>query len=107
MTPKMAHKLATVSSDSLYGAQTNWCSIPLDSTQWFAWLAAPEHDAFSYALMNQAKGYIDGFMTVRKETRQRGGVYWSAYRRHGRTIRKVYLGPTAALTALLAACTPS
>jgi hypothetical protein len=95
----MTHKTATVSSDSLYGAQTNWCSIYLDSAQWFAWLEAPEHTAFSYALMNQAKGYIDGFMTVRKERRQRGHTYWTAYRRQGRSLRKIYLGPTSALTA--------
>ena len=49
--------------------------------QWFAWLEAPENCCFSYALLNHAKGYIDGFMTVRKERRQRGGVYWTAYRR--------------------------
>ena len=95
----MTRKTATVSSDSLYGAQTNWCSIPLDSAQWFAWLEAPENLSFSYALMNHAKGYIDGFMTVRKEPRQRGGAYWTVYRRQGRSIRKIYLGPASVLTA--------
>jgi LuxR family maltose regulon positive regulatory protein len=101
----MTHKTATVSSDcfsaeqTLYGQQTNWCSIRLDSAPWFAWLEAPEHCSFSYALMNHAKGYIDGFMTVRKERRQRGGAYWTAYRRHGRMLRKIYLGPASALTA--------
>ena len=72
---------------------------PLDSPQWFAWLEAPENDGFSYALHNHAKGYIDGFMTVRKERRQRGGAYWTAYRRQGRRLRKIYLGPSASLTA--------
>ena len=52
----------------------------------------------SYALHNHAKGYIDGFMTVRKERRQRGGVYWTAYRRQGRRLRKIYLGPSASVT---------
>ena len=37
-------------------------------------------------------------MTVRKERRQRGGVYWSAYRRQGRRLRKIYLGPSASVT---------
>ena len=37
-------------------------------------------------------------MTVRKERRQRGGVYWSAYRRQGRRLRKIYLGPAASVT---------
>jgi LuxR family maltose regulon positive regulatory protein len=101
----MTRKTATVSAvwpsgeQTLYGEQTNWCNIRLDSAQWFAWLEAPEHCSFSYALLNHAKGYIDGFMTVRKERRQRGGAYWTAYHRQGRHLRKVYLGPASALTA--------
>jgi hypothetical protein len=101
----MTRKTATVSAEgfsgqlTLYGEQTNWCSIRLDSPQWFAWLEAPDHCSFSYALMNHAKGYIDGFMTVRKERRRHGSAYWTAYRRQGRSLRKVYLGLTSALTA--------
>jgi LuxR family maltose regulon positive regulatory protein len=106
----MTHKIATVSETIHYGktgrwrevvldcAQTHERSIPLDSPQWFAWLEAPENSGFSYALHNHAKGYINGFMTVRKERRQRGGVYWSAYRRQGRRLRKIYLGPSASVT---------
>ena len=106
----MTHKIATVSETKRYDkagpcyevtldcAQPHARSIPLDSPQWFAWLEAPENDGFSYALMNHAKGYIDGFMTVRKERRQRGGVYWTAYRRQGRRLRKIYLGPSASVT---------
>ena len=73
-------------------------SIPLDSPAWFAWLEAPTTTRFSYALFNRARGYIDGFMTARKERRQRGGAYWSVYRRHGRQLRKIYVGPSSALT---------
>ncbi len=106
----MTHKTATVTETIRYGKTGRWrevvldCvqtherSIPLDSPQWFAWLETPENDGFSYALHNHAKGYIDGFMTVRKEHRQRGGVYWSAYRRLGRRLRKLYLGPSASVT---------
>ena len=72
--------------------------IFLDTPEWFAWLDAPVTIRFSYALHNRAAGYIDGFMTVRKEKRQRGGVYWTVYRRRGRQLRKVYVGPSAALT---------
>ena len=95
----MTRKIATVSEGDLYGVQTQWQNIRLDSPQWFAWLEVPEHDSFAYALLNPAQGYIDGFMTVRKERRQRGGGYWTAYRRAGRRVRKVYLGPSATLTA--------
>jgi len=72
--------------------------IRLDSPAWFAWLDAPTTTRFSYALYNRAQGYIDGFMTVRKETRQRGGAYWSVYRRREGRLRKVYVGSSAALT---------
>jgi LuxR family maltose regulon positive regulatory protein len=106
----MTHKIATVIETRRYDktgpryevtldrAQSHERNILLDSPQWFAWLDAPENDGFSYALMNHAKGYIDGFMTVRKERRQRGGAYWSAYRRQGRRLRKIYLGPSASVT---------
>ena len=73
--------------------------IRLDTSQWFAWLDDPANTRFSYALHNRTMGYIDGFMTVRKETRQRGTAYWTAYRRCGRRLRKVYIGRAPALTA--------
>ena len=107
----MTHKIATVTETKRFDkaepsfdvtldcAQPHTPTIRLDSPQWFAWLEAPENDTFSYALHNHAKGYIDGFMTVRKERRQRGGLYWSAYRRQGRRLRKLYLGTSASLTA--------
>lgn len=73
-------------------------SIPLDTPAWFAWLDAPTTTRFSYAFFNRARGYIDGFMTARKERRQRGGAYWSLYRRQGRQLRKIYVGSSSALT---------
>lgn len=72
--------------------------IRLDTAEWFAWLEAATTTRFSYALHNRAHGYIDGFLTVRKETRQRGSHYWSVYRRQGRRLYKVYVGPSVALT---------
>ena len=72
--------------------------LRVDSPAWFSWLAAPTTTRFSYPVYDHAHGYIAGFMTVRKERRQRGGAYWVAYRRwHGR-VRKVYLGATSRLT---------
>ena len=72
--------------------------VHLDTPAWFAWLEEPTTTRFSYALHNRAKGYIDGFMTVRKERRQRGTAYWSAYRRQGTRLRKLYIGRSAVLT---------
>jgi hypothetical protein len=73
-------------------------TIYLDTPAWFAWLEAPTTTRFSYALFNRTQGYIDGFMTVRKERRQRGTTYWSVYRRQGPRLRKLYVGPATALT---------
>jgi hypothetical protein len=61
-------------------------------------LEAPTTTHFSYALFNHTRGYIDGFMTVRKERRQRGGTYWTVYRRQGQQVRKIYVGRSTALT---------
>lgn len=72
--------------------------IPLDSQRWFEWLDLPDNNRFSYAYYNHKEGYIDGFMTLRKETRQRGTFYWSAYRRHGAKVRKGYVGTSQLLT---------
>lgn len=73
-------------------------NIYLDSSAWFAWLDAPTTTRFSYALFNRKEGYIDGFMTARKEQRQRGGAYWTVYRRKHKHLYKIYVGPSAMLT---------
>ena len=93
----MAKDIPTVNNAILYDSGCS-ASIRLDSPQWVAWLDVPDNVRFSYALHNRAAGYIDGFMTVRKETRQRGGAYWSAYRRRNGKLRKIYIGQSAALT---------
>jgi LuxR family maltose regulon positive regulatory protein len=95
---KMAYKTPRVSAGVLLDDQTPGPSIPLDSPAWFAWLETPTNVCFSYALFNRKMGYIDGFVTVRKERRQRGGAYWTAYRRQGHHLRKVYFGHSAAVT---------
>jgi hypothetical protein len=74
-------------------------SIRLDSAAWFNWLEQEVTRSFSYALFESRCGYIIGFMTVRKEVRQRGGQYWSVYRRQGGRVRKIYLGQSGSLTA--------
>ena len=73
-------------------------AIRLDTAAWVNWLDAPTTRSFSYPLYDEAHGYIVGFMTVRKETRQRGGMYWSVFRRCGSQLRKIYLGPSRTVT---------
>jgi hypothetical protein len=72
--------------------------IVLDTAAWWSWLDEPTSNRFSYPVFDPTVGYTDGFMTVRKDRRQRGGWYWSVYRRSGGHIRRIYLGRSAALT---------
>jgi LuxR family transcriptional regulator, maltose regulon positive regulatory protein len=71
----------------------------LDTSAWRTWLDDPATTSFSYPVYNPAQGYIEGFMTVRKERRTRGGAYWTAYWRVGGRVRKVYLGRSPAVTS--------
>ncbi len=94
----MHQKLPTVSGDAVYSADLPHGHIRLNTAAWFAWLEAPTTTSFSYPLVDPDAGYVVGFMTVRKEGRQRGGTYWSVFRRCGRRVRKVYLGRSASVT---------
>jgi hypothetical protein len=94
----MTKAIPVVSQAILHDPKHSGATIHLDTPAWFAWLEAPTTTSFSYALFNRARGYIDGFMTLRKERRQRGGTYWSVYRRQGQRLCKLYVGPATALT---------
>lgn len=105
----MSTKLPTVSLVWEYGTGRRWqgeLSAPrertralrVDSAAWFTWLADESTRSFSYPLFDPSCGYIVGYMTVRKEQRQRGGCYWVAYRRCQGRVRKVYLGASSRLT---------
>jgi LuxR family transcriptional regulator, maltose regulon positive regulatory protein len=95
---KMTKSIPVVQDGIVIDDQNQGPTIHLDSQAWFAWLEAPTTTRFSYALFNRSRGYIDGFITVRKERRQRGTAYWTIYRRQGQRLRKVYVGLSAALT---------
>ena len=93
----MAHSLPVVQQGVLFD-DDHGPLIHLDTPAWFAWLDAPATTRFSYALFNRTQGYIDGFMTLRKERRQRGSTYWVVYRRDGSRLRKIYIGASVRLT---------
>ena len=57
--------------------------------EWFAWLDEIQTFAFESPA---------GRFTARKESRQRGGGYWCAYRRASGKLRKKYIGLTPALS---------
>src|SRR6266581_3822770 len=60
-----------------------------DSPEWFTWLGQVSSFAFSGK---------SGHYTARKEAKQRGDRYWSAYLTTGTQLTKKYLGKTADLT---------
>ena len=72
--------------------------LRVDSAAWFEWLEEESSTSFCYPLLDASCGYIVGFMTVRKERRERGDCYWVAYRRCDGRLRKVYLGASLRLT---------
>jgi hypothetical protein len=75
-------------------------SIRVDSPAWAQWLETETTRSFAYPLFDRAAGWITGFMTVRKERRQRGSSYWVAYRRSDGQLRKIYLGRSPQVTGL-------
>jgi LuxR family transcriptional regulator, maltose regulon positive regulatory protein len=66
-------------------------TITVDSPGWAAWLRDPATRSFSF------RG-SSGTFTARKERRSGGAEYWSAYRKRGGKLRKVYLGKAEKLT---------
>ena len=94
----MAANLPRISEEWVYDPMGPDRSVQLDTPAWFAWLAAETTKRFSYPLFDPQVGYIVGWMTVRKEQRQRGGDYWVAYRRRSGHVRKVYIGSSGVVT---------
>src|SRR5436305_9812765 len=94
----MRMKTPTVSEGAVYAPDLPGGAIRLDTTEWFSWLDAPTTSSFAYPLFDATRGYIIGFMTVRKDRRQRGSAYWSVFRRGGGGMQRVYIGRSVAVT---------
>ena len=63
---------------------------PVGSLAWFEWLATAS--TFYY------ESRAGGTFTAHREHRQRGGQYWTAYRRQAGVLRRLYLGKGDQLT---------
>src|SRR5215467_12460171 len=63
--------------------------ITPESPAWFAWL----EQVSSFAFVGK-----NGYYTARKEARQRGDLYWYAYRTTDTQLTKKYVGKTANVT---------
>ena len=94
----MTGKIPRVSERWLYDHHLPTGAVELDSAAWFEWLEAATTISFSYPIFEPSCGYIVGFMTVRKERKQRGYHYWSAYRRRNGRLQKRYVGPSRQVT---------
>jgi hypothetical protein len=94
----MTGKIPRVSERWLYDPNLPTGAIELDSAAWFEWLEAATTISFSYPIFEPSCGYIVGFTTVRKERKQRGYHYWSAYRRRNGRLQKRYVGPSRQVT---------
>jgi hypothetical protein len=95
----MRTKTPVVGVDTATGVALLPSGIRVDSAAWFAWLAAPSTTSFAYPVLAPEQGYIVGFLTLRREPRTRGGLYWSAYWHVGRRVHKAYVGPAERVTA--------
>lgn len=66
-------------------------TLKIGSGAWFGRMES-EHPTFSFELPNGLA------ITLRAEEKQRGTLYWVAYKRHADKLRKQYIGRTDALT---------
>lgn len=94
----MGGQIPVVSAQWVRDPSQAGSEIRLDTPAWFAWLEAPTTARFSYPIFDPQLGYIVGFMTVRKEQRQRGSQYWAVFRRQGTRVCKIYLGRSVSVT---------
>jgi hypothetical protein len=94
----MAKTIPHVRDQWLMDPQHPAVEVRVDSAAWFQWLEAATSNRFSYALVDHRCGYSVGVMTVRKERKQRGSCYWSAYCRRNGQLQKRYVGRSRQVT---------
>ncbi|MFN8473507.1 MAG: LuxR C-terminal-related transcriptional regulator [Anaerolineae bacterium] len=66
-------------------------TVVVGTSDWYDWLNEPAHRHFAF----QGRA---GRFTARKERRQRGGWYWTAYRQIAGKLHKAYLGKSEDLS---------
>jgi len=76
----------------LYTDDVLTTGTPVGSPAWFVWLSSAS--TFYYEGRS-------GTFTAHRENRQRGGSYWTAYRRQKGVLRRVYLGKADQLSLQL------
>ncbi len=89
MPRRASRKTPLILSGYLYTDDT-YTGTRVDSPAWFAWLTTAT--TFYY-------DGRQGTFTAHCERRQRGDLYWTAYRRYRSILSRVYLGKADQLTA--------
>lgn len=70
--------------------------LAVDSADWFAWLETASRFAYPVAVGVTAEAFIT--LTVRRESKQRGGLYWVAYAKdRAGKLHKIYAGKSDSL----------
>ena len=88
----MARRIPYVADGRLHVLEpSDGPKMAVGSPSWIAWLTDPATRSFSFKSASAT-------YTARKESRARGGEYWTAYRRHNGRLRKAYLGKAEDLT---------
>lgn len=95
-TPKMVGGFLSYPTETALG--TFYHTVKIDSPDWLSWLKSDAATVFSYEL----PGYS---FTVRREKRQRGSLYWFAYKKVLGTLKSRYIGPAEKVTAEALAAT--
>jgi LuxR family transcriptional regulator, maltose regulon positive regulatory protein len=88
--PRKEHKSSPKLVSGILYTDDTFTGAAVGSARWFTWLQTAS--TFYY----EGK---QGTFTARRETKQRGGSYWVAYRQIDGKLRKSYLGKPEALTA--------
>jgi LuxR family transcriptional regulator, maltose regulon positive regulatory protein len=88
----MAQRIPHVADGLLHAHETHGVAFVVNSPAWFAWLEDPATRSFSFEGPS-------GRLTARRERRTGSSEgYWTAYRKMGGKLRKVYLGKAANVT---------
>jgi hypothetical protein len=66
-----------------------WHTIRLDTPDWLSWLA----NGHTFAFENQGESF-----TVRCETRNGRGQFWSAFKKISGRLKKIYIGTSDKVT---------
>jgi hypothetical protein len=91
MMPRHANRKTPIVVSGILYTDDAFTGTAVGSPAWFAWLDTASTFYFEGTT---------GTFTAHRERRQRGGLYWVAYRRRSGILRRSHLGKAHQLTLL-------